>query len=400
MQKKKVAIVGTTGLPAKYGGFETLAHYLTANLNEKFDFTVYCSTKYFDSKGKRKTTFNGSQLCYLPLNANGYQSILYDIISIVHALFYADVILILGVSGSIILPVIKLFSSKKIIINIDGQEWRRQKWNVFTQQFLKFSEMVAVKYADTVITDNAVIKEQVLENYKTDSVLITYGGDHVLKKELNVDACIKYPFIKEKDYAFTVCRIEPENNIQLILEAYSNMPNKKLVIVGLWNHGRFGMQLREEYSVYQHIHLLDPIYDQDELNIIRSNAAVYIHGHSAGGTNPSLVEAMCLGLPIMAFAVAYNKETTMHQALYFNNAAELQQLVKTTSSQKLAAVRIKMLELGITQYSWIHIARSYSNQIEWLTDLSTQELLEELREGSGEGVKLYTTKEQHSSIKK
>ena len=110
MRKKKIALIGTTGLPARYGGFETLAHHLTLNLNSQFDFSVYCSDKYFGPKGERRTTFNGSKLIYLPLNANGYQSIIYDIISIIHALFYADVLLILGVSGSIILPVIKLFS--------------------------------------------------------------------------------------------------------------------------------------------------------------------------------------------------------------------------------------------------------------------------------------------------
>ena len=398
MQKRKVAIVGTTGLPAKYGGFETLAHHLTKNLNEKFDFTVYCSNKYFDTRGKRRTTFNGSRLLYLPLNANGYQSIIYDVISILHALYYADVILILGVSGSIILPFVKLFSSKKIIINIDGQEWKRQKWNAFTKRFLKFSERIAVNYADTVVTDNAVITKQVLDNYNKDSVLITYGGDHVAKKELNDDMCIKYPFIADKDYSFTVCRIEPENNIQLILEAYANMPYKKLVIVGLWNHGSFGMSLREEYRVYENIHLLDPIYNQDELNILRSNAAVYIHGHSAGGTNPSLVEAMCLGLPVAAFGINFNRETTMHQALYFNNAAELQQLVNTTSSKKLIDIGLKMLQIGNAQYSWKNIASAYSNQIEWLTDLSTHSLMEDLMLREVEAKNLNIEKKQHSSI--
>ena len=126
MKKTKVAIIGTAGVPARYGGFETLAHHLVDELHSDYDLTVYCSSSYYH-RDERMKEFNGAKLKYVPLNANGLQSIFYDIYSILHALRYADKLLILGVSGCILLPFIKMFTKKKIIVNIDGMEWRRQK---------------------------------------------------------------------------------------------------------------------------------------------------------------------------------------------------------------------------------------------------------------------------------
>ena len=109
----------------------------------------------------------------------------------------------------------------------------------------------------------------------------------------------------------------------MILEAFSKMPNETLVIVGNWNRSEFGCKMRESYSVYPNILLLDPIYDPNELNLLRSNCKLYIHGHSVGGTNPSLVEAMNLGLPIIAYDVIFNRATTENSCEYFSSANEL-----------------------------------------------------------------------------
>ena len=155
---KKVAIIGTAGVPSRYGGFETLAHQLVLQLNQEFKLSVYCSGKIY-KKHERKKHWNNARLFFLPLNANGAQSILYDFLSIIHALFYADALIVLGVSGGLLIPFVKLFTNKKIIVNIDGLEWRRAKWNKYIKMFLKFSEIVAVKYSDADITDNASFKK-------------------------------------------------------------------------------------------------------------------------------------------------------------------------------------------------------------------------------------------------
>jgi glycosyltransferase involved in cell wall biosynthesis len=394
---KKLAIIGTTGLPAKYGGFETLTNYLTVHLNNKFDISVYCSSKYFAAKGQRRKEFNGSKLIYLPFNANGYQSIIYDIISVFHALMYADAILMLGVSGAIILPFVKLFSSKPIIVNIDGQEWKRAKWNWIAKKFLRYSEKLAVKYADTVITDNKVISDYVEEAYNRSSALIEYGGDHVSRKEITPDFRVKYPFLCSP-YAFTVCRIEPENNVHYILEAYSRTPHKTIVVVGLWDHGKFGMDLRKHYEDHANIILLDPIYNTEELDVLRSNAEVYLHGHSAGGTNPSLVEAMCLGLPVFAYNVSYNRETTKNKAFYFKDVKELEQLIDSVKISQLDECRVQMEQLAHEKYTWSRIAECYHREISCLVHVPAHLLAEKFSHNQQHTIKIYMPQEKETEV--
>ena len=357
--KLRVAVIGTTGLPARYGGFETLTHHLVDQLGAEVEFTVYCSEKYFEKGPKRPSVFNGAKLVYLPLNANGYQSIIYDMISILHAIRHADVVLALGVSGAMLFPVLKLFTNKKILVNIDGQEWKRPKWNWIAKKVLGFSEKLAVRFADVVITDNKVIQQYVHKSYnRTDAWLIEYGGDHVSKQPLTNYHLEQFPFLNES-YAFNVSRIEPENNIHMILDAFSRAPQQTLVMVGLWNHGKYGMDLKAKFSNYPNIHLLDPIYDQDQLNSIRSNAKFYVHGHSAGGTNPSLVEAMCLGLPILSYGIDYNLETTNHRARYFNNAEDLLKQLSYFVKTDLSMIGVEMQKYAKQKYAWQRIASLY-----------------------------------------
>ncbi len=353
---KKISIIGTVGIPAKYGGFETLTEYLSKNLNDKYEMTVYCSSKSYDNQLEY---YNGAKLKYINLNANGVQSIPYDIISIFKSLRNSDTLLILGVSGCIVLPFVRLFSKKRIVVNIDGLEWKRDKWGKGAKWFLKFSEKLAVKYADVVVSDNKVIQEYVKSEYDVKSELIAYGADHVTKEILSDALKNKYSFLKEK-YAFKVCRIEPENNIHLILEAFSEYNDLNIVIIGNWENSEYGEKLKKIFSNFENIFLIDPIYEQKILNEIRSNCYIYMHGHSAGGTNPSLVEAMYLGLPIFSYGIQYNKETTHNKALYFDTKDELVELLKNIDEDKLKTIAGDMLIVAKENYTWEKISQQYS----------------------------------------
>jgi len=376
MRKKRVAIIGTTGLPAKYGGFETLAHHLVDRLNNRFNITVYCSNKYFAKKQSRPEYYNGAKLVYLPFNANGYQSIIYDICSIFHAIRNSDVLLLLGVSGAIALPFVKLFTNKPIIVNIDGQEWKRPKWNWIAKNILRFSEKIAVTIADTVITDNCIIRDYVEEYYnRKDTWLIEYGADHVSKQPITADALAQYKFL-DKKYAFNVCRIEPENNVHIILKAYSQRSNEILVVVGLWNHSSYGIELKKQYSQFDNIYLLDPIYEQEALNILRSNASLYVHGHSAGGTNPSLVEAMGLKLPVLAYDISYNRETTGHRAAYFISSDDLISVIDELTDLKKHEIANSLGQFAKEKYTWDRISKLYAMAFE-VKDVSVINLLTE-----------------------
>ncbi len=366
--KNKIAVIGSVGIPANYGGFETFVEYFTKELSLKYDITVYCS-KHSYAKHERKEKHNSSRLVYLPLNANGIQSIFYDFISMCHALFYADTLLILGVSGCIFLPFIKLFCwRKKIITNIDGLEWRRNKWSNKIKKFLKFSEKMAVKFSNIVIADNKVIGNYVVEEYKKNCVIIEYGGDHNQIISLsNEDNCKlidfeKYPFLKSK-YSFAVCRIEPENNLHVVLEAFAKMPKQVLAIVGNWNNSEYGRDLLEKYKSYSNIYLYPPTYDKIELNILTSNCYIYVHGHSAGGTNPSLVEAMNLNIPILAYDVNFNRETTSNNALFFSESNDIIEYYNNLKQDQLALIAERLYDVALKRYSWSIICQKYMKLI-------------------------------------
>lgn len=354
----RFSIIGTVGLPSSYGGFETLVENLVSNNFEGFRFIVYCSSKSYSTKN---VLYKNARLIYLPLNANGIQSIFYDILSMMHSLIFfpKNDFLILGVSGCIFLPFIKLLGFKnRIIVNIDGLEWKRNKWNRFAKSFLKFSEAIAVKFADDVISDNKVIQDYVQREYGKYSHLITYGGDNVGISRYETSSMNPLGI---ENYAFMVCRIEPENNIHLILDAFSSEKvSLNLIIVGNWNSSKYGQDLRQKYSILNNkIFLLDPIYDLNVLNLYRKNCFIYVHGHSAGGTNPSLVEALCLGLYPVCFNVAYNVETTKGSASFFDDVDGLIEIILKLDPAEVELKKIHIKKFANCEYAWSSISKQY-----------------------------------------
>lgn len=350
---KRVAIVGTQGVPASYGGFESLVENIIGeNCSPDIRYTIFCSSK--DMKEKQKT-YKGHRLKYIPLHANSVQSVPYDILSMLRVMKGYDTILVLGTSGCIFLPILKKLSGKRIIVNIDGLEHRRDKWGKWARQFLKYSESMAIRYADVIIADNKGIQDYVTETYQKVSVMIAYGGDHALRNvpASKQDEILSSYGLSKKDYAISVCRIEPENNCHITLEAFSRT-QKQLVFIGNWQHSDYSKELKKRFSDTPNILLLDAVYDLDILYTLRSNAGWYIHGHSAGGTNPSLVEAMFFGCPILAFDVVYNKETTQNKAYYYKNSEDLIRLLNMPEQDGSM-----MYNIARENYTWSHIAKQY-----------------------------------------
>jgi glycosyltransferase involved in cell wall biosynthesis len=355
--KKLVGIVGCAGIPARYGGFETLAENLVKELGNEFEFIVYCSS--FDYKIKRKE-YGKARLKYIPINANGRSSILYDVVSILDAIIKVDLVLVLGVGGAFLFPLIRLFSKRKIVVNIDGLEWRRQKWGSFAKKYLKIQERVAVKWAHQVIADNEGIQEYLFAEYNRRGDYAPYGGDHTAYVSLTEATRAEFN-IHGSDYFFSVCRIEPENNIHVILQAFFLSPQFKLIIVGNWKASGYGLELRRTYQNSTNIFLVDPIYELTKLDELRSNCRAYVHGHSAGGTNPSLVEAMNLGLAIICWDVNYNRYTTENMALFFKDVAQLQNILKDIEVGRFGLKEIanNMAKIAKEKYLWSAVAKNY-----------------------------------------
>lgn len=351
--RKRVAVIGSQGVPANYGGFESLVENLLGeNCPQNVEYTVFCSAKDMPD---RRPEHKGAALRYIPLHANGAQSIPYDMISMLRALRSFDVLLILGVSGCLMLPLVRALTKARIIVNIDGLEHRRAKWGNTARRVLLSSEAMAVRYADIVVADNKGIQDYVTETYGKPSELIAYGGDHAsrsLAPGFEYRTLEQYG-VRKGEYAITVCRIEPENNSHVILEAFAQS-GRPLVFIGNWHHSDYARELRQKYESLPNIHIVDAIYDLDILYALRSNAGIYIHGHSAGGTNPSLVEAMFFGIPIIAYDVVYNRETTENRAAYFRNAGELSAHLEGALPDGAA-----MVEIALRRYTWKHISEQY-----------------------------------------
>jgi glycosyltransferase involved in cell wall biosynthesis len=352
-----VSIIGTVGLPARYGGFETLVEQLVGRWRDRLRLLVYCTE--VGAVTPRADTHEGADLRYLRWDANGWQSIVYDIAAMWEAARSSRTLLVLGVSGCVALPLIRLRAPRvRIVTHIDGLEWRRRKWGRVARAFLRFSEWMAVRFSDAVIADNQAIADHVRRSYGRDTLLIAYGGDHVLGSGTVHDAPPETRFAPQ-DYFLTICRIEPENNVREILEAFAATPAQRLVVVGNWSISPYALALRAEFGMLGSIELKDPIYDQTRLEGLRRNALGYVHGHSAGGTNPSLVEAMTMGLPVLAFDVDYNRFTTHDRAHYWADAAALAGLIVSIDGASLATNAAEMAALAASHYTWDVVAGQY-----------------------------------------
>ena len=352
----KLSIIGTAGIPGCYGGFETLAENLVGFAETRHagnvTLSVYCSSGLYDIKQK---TYRGARLRYLRLKANGVHSVLYDAVSIFDAIRRRDThMLVLGVSGALVLPLVRLFSRTRIVTNIDGIEWKREKWQGSAKWFLRLSEKLAVRHSDVVIADNEAIAEHVRDTYGKDCQVIAYGGDHALDHAGAANAPEDLP----DRFALALCRIEPENNVHVILEAVDGR-DTPLVFVGNWDNSAYGRDLKAKYSDSPNLYLLDPVYDPGTLHALRARASVYLHGHSAGGTNPSLVEMMHFGIPVLAHGCAFNRYSTECKARYFETANELADLLRGLDPETAARIGADMREIAQRRYTWDNIGKAY-----------------------------------------
>ena len=355
----KLAIVGIQGLPNNYGGFETLAEFLVEYLSADFDITVYCSSKDLQV---RMPEYKGAKLRYIRVSSHGAFGMLYDSMSLLDAISKFDKILLLGFGAGFTMPFLKRFRDK-IILNFGGLDWQRNKWSKFTQQIIRRSEGLLVRNSGQVISDNIGIQEYIDATYKKNSTLIAYGGDQAKKEAISVETSDTYKDFINEPFAFSVARIQPDNNIEMILESFRMQNRLPLVMVGNWNSSAYGKEMKLKYTDIRNLILLDAIYDTKKLNELRSNCLIYVHGHSAGGTNPSLVEAMNIGLPVFSFASGYNESTTGNQAVYFRNSKELTWLIEGFELSDLQIQAKKLKAIAERDYKWKIITGQYKQVI-------------------------------------
>jgi glycosyltransferase involved in cell wall biosynthesis len=355
--KLRIAILGTRGIPNHYGGFEHISEYVSAGLVKRgHSVTVYNSHNH----PYKENSWNGVDIihCYDPeylLGAAG--QFVYDFNCITDARKRKfDVILIMGYTSSSVWG--KLYPQESAIItNMDGLEWKRSKYSKPVQKFLQYAEKLAVKNSQYYISDSLVIKSYLADKYGIDSKYIPYGAD--LFSELEREQFDKTEALKE-DYFLLMARMEPENNIETILEGFnnSNSPKKFKVLGDTGN--RFGKFITHKFKNDNRIQFKGSIFDTAKVRLLQNNSYLYFHGHSVGGTNPSLLEAMASEALIAAHNNPFNKSVLNTDAYYFSNANEVKNIVETV--QRKGAERLMVsnnLHKIKYQFNWESIVDQY-----------------------------------------
>ena len=369
---KTISITGAQGIPAKYGGFETLTERLCDGLNSKYKFNIYCEKKYIKTKYEKQNV----KRIFLNLKANGFSSIFYDSLSILHAAFNSDLVLQLGSSAGFIIPFIKLVRKKVIIlVNIDGIEWRRDKWNICAKFLLWLLEKLSIYFCDAIIVDNKGINDYLEKNYSkkvlSKSNLIAYGGietiDHInlIKSDtLSVKSVDnKNNNLKKNEYFICVSRPVPENNLHLIIETFLLQDRLKiLILICNWDSSKYSKDILKLALNSKNIICCKPIYDKQKLALLFKNSLGYIHGHKCGGTNPALIEAISCDVMTFCFDVNFNRYTTYDKGFFWKNSIELGD--RLLSFQNNGYINLGLKEVYLKYYQWKIINNKYKKLFE------------------------------------
>ncbi|HEV2483998.1 MAG TPA: DUF1972 domain-containing protein [Terracidiphilus sp.] len=315
-----VLILGTRGVPAKHGGFETFAHdlslYLTAR-NHKV--TVYCQTGSRNETGE--DVWMGVRRILIPAGTNPVETMLFDWIATWHSSFEDGVILTLGYNTALFNLLYRLKHIPNAI-NMDGIEWKRQKWSLAQRGWLRFNEWLGTIAANRLIADHPEIANHLSGLAALDKIsMIPYGADSIVSAPVEP---LEQSGLSPKSYHLVIARPEPENSILEIVRAYSmQYRGVPLVVLGHYSPETNEYHSRVLDAAGPEVRFLGAIHDREIVTALRFHARTYLHGHTVGGTNPSLVESLAAGNAVIAQDNVYNRWVAGESARYFQGIEDL-----------------------------------------------------------------------------
>lgn len=358
----KIGILGTRGIPNNHGGFEQFAEYLSVYLvNKGHKVFVYNTHNHlFQEK-----TWKGVNIvhCFdLEHRIGTAGQFVYDLNCIRDSRNRNfDVLLQLGYTSSSIWG--KYLPKDTIIVsNMDGLEWKRTKYPKLVRRFLKTAEKLAIDSSDYLISDSVAIKSYILDKYGKDSEFIAYGANKF--ENPNIKILEEYQ-LKAHSYNMLIARLEPENNIETILDGVSQSTNEYLFLVIGKHQTKFGEYLKDKFKIDKRIKFLGGIYNINHLDNLRFYSNLYFHGHSVGGTNPSLLEAMASNSLIIAHDNAFNSSILGEDAFYFSKSEEVTEHL--SKSKKVYAAKITSnLDKIEKEFSWPIINKKYEEYLSFV----------------------------------
>lgn len=315
----KVAFAGTRGIPARYGGFETAVEEIAARFADRgVDAVVYCR-----NAPDRLPTHRGVALVHLPaVRSKSLETLSHTFLSVLHLLRRpVDVVLLFNGANAVFAPLLRA-RGMPTAVHVDGLEWKRAKWSAPARLWHKLGERAAVRFADAVIADAPGIARYYRDRYGAATELLTYGAP--VLRDVG-DSRIAELGLARHGFHLVVARLEPENHVDLIVEGYARSDAAlPLVVVGeapfADEHVR---AIHASAAGDDRVRFLGAVWDQALLDELYANALTYLHGHSVGGTNPSLLRAMGAGAGVVAFAVDFNEDIVGEHGRYFSGPEEV-----------------------------------------------------------------------------
>ncbi len=359
----KVTLMGTRGVPALYGGFETAVEEIGRRLVARgYEVTVYCR-----NPGQHITSYEGMHLVNVPaLRHRMTETLSHTALSTAHAIVAdrPDVVLLLNAGNAPLLKPLAL-AGIPTAIHLDGLESKREKWRGAGAKYYRWAERAAVKWGTEVIADAQAIADHVRAQYGRDCVVIPYGAEVI---EPGSDRLPELG-LESRAYHLIVARFEPENHVLDAVHAYRvSAQTQPLVVVGSAPYSDWYVEkVHAAAKADPRIRFTGGIYDQALLDQLYANATTYIHGHSVGGTNPSLLRAMGAGAAVLAYDVEFNREVTAGAAYFWADADALEDLFNAIASGSETARLDELRALGrqrvLDAYQWDAVTDDYEKLI-------------------------------------
>lgn len=359
----KLAILGTRGIPAQHGGFETFAERLALYLTSKgWEVTVYCPA--YGAPSQYESEWQGIRLLHLPVaRDDAAGTIIFDWKSTLQSAKEKSTVLNLGY-GTALFGIRFCLHGVHNIVNMDGIEWRRQKWSLPAKIWLYANERLACWFASHLIADHPEIARHLATRVSQHKItMIPYGADEVTEADSSIPAAYG---LEPGGYALVVARPDPDNSILEIVTAFSSRPRGlKLAVLGAYNTEKVEYHRRVIEAAGTEVLFPGGIYDKETIEALRFHCRLYIHGHQVGGTNPSLVEALAAGSPVLAHDNPYNRWVTGDAGNYFSSSGELAAQLETLleDAPRLKDMAAKSRQRHRSAFKWEGVLEQYEQLI-------------------------------------
>lgn len=356
----RIVMLGTRGVPAAYGGFETAVEEIGRRLVERgHSVTVYCRRS---SGGTRLKSYLGMRLVHLPaLRLKAAETLSHTALSVAHVMFSTkpDLAFVFNAANAPFVPWLRVLGVPAAV-HVDGLEWKREKWNGAGRRYYLSAEKLAVRTADALIADARGIADYYASKFRVETELLSYGTKIIRNPE---STRLRELGIRPHEYHLVVARFEPENHVDLIIEGY-HLSNAKypLVVVGSANYpGEYADRITALAATDRRVRLVGGLWDQPQLDQLYANALTYAHGHSVGGTNPSLLRAMGGGTSVLAYDVDFNREVLGDDGRYFATPEDLRELIGDAERHASQSHELgqRLQRRAGENYDWDAVAEGY-----------------------------------------